>query len=126
MELSADVEQTFLLPQGFQPEPWQLEMLEDIRLNRSLIIVAPTSSGKTLAAQYAMRKVYLDDSDTMGVAVFVLPTNALVNQTYADLCRDFKTLAPGRTNRVAMFTSDKRDNFDSGDIQCKVRSGEKQ
>lgn len=47
----------YFFEDGFRPEPWQLIMLQKIEENKSILIMAPTSSGKTLAAKYAMRKV---------------------------------------------------------------------
>ena len=42
------------------------------------MIIAPTSSGKTYAAYYAMESVLKESDD--GVVVYIAPTKALVNQ----------------------------------------------
>lgn len=88
------------------PECWQLRMLKLLHDNKSLVVVAPTSSGKTMAAEYAMRKLANDPEN--GIGVFVLPTNALVAQTYSTLIQD--PYIP--KDNVAMFTSDRRWNFE--------------
>ena len=68
----------------YDPEPWQLHMIDAVDQGRSLLVVAPTSSGKTWAAEYAAFKV-LRDHDGDSMVAYVLPTNALVNQTFASL-----------------------------------------
>lgn len=60
-ELEVALAERYFYEEGFRPEPWQLRMLQSIEQNRSILIMAPTSSGKTLAAKYAMRKVCNDN-----------------------------------------------------------------
>lgn len=98
--------QEYMLPNELHPEPWQLQMFALLRQNKSLVVIAPTSSGKTMSAEYAMR--ISAQSPGHGVGVFVLPTNALVRQVYATLSTD--PFIP--RNSVAMFTSERRDNYD--------------
>lgn len=64
----------------WNPDPWQVEFLDAIDQQQSVIIVAPTASGKTYASYYAMYKVLNDDFGSKGVCVYVAPTKALVNQ----------------------------------------------
>lgn len=59
--LEAQLAEHYMYEPGFRPEPWQLRMLWSIEQRRSVLIMAPTSSGKTLAAKYAMRKVCRDN-----------------------------------------------------------------
>lgn len=102
-----------MLPDNFHmvihPEPWQLQMLSCLKEKKSLVVVAPTSSGKTMSAEFAMRISANTPENDDGIGVFILPTNALVRQTYATLCND-KYIGK---NKIAMFTSERRDNFDS-------------
>ncbi|CAF0862885.1 unnamed protein product [Adineta ricciae] len=64
----------------FIPDPWQVKFLDAVDKQQSIIIVAPTASGKTYASYYAMGKVLKDKDDTTGICVYVAPTKALVNQ----------------------------------------------
>ncbi len=59
--LESELARRYMYEDGFRPEPWQLSMLQSIEQDRSILIMAPTSSGKTLAAKYAMRKVCRDN-----------------------------------------------------------------
>ncbi|KAF4466491.1 dead deah box helicase [Fusarium albosuccineum] len=67
----------------FEPDAWQRDVLDSIDANESLLVVAPTSAGKTFISFYAMKKV-LEESDD-GVLVYVAPTKALVNQIAAEI-----------------------------------------
>jgi superfamily II RNA helicase len=64
----------------FIPDKWQVDFLNAVDKRQSIIIVAPTASGKTYASYYAMGKVLKDKDDTNGVCVYVAPTKALINQ----------------------------------------------
>lgn len=100
--------------------PLQLSMFDAISNSKSLLVVAPTSSGKTLAGEYAMRFVcqqYSEPGDD-SIAVFLQPTNALVNQTYSNFCVDPVVVgeldSAGErvgAGRLAMFTKERRVNF---------------
>jgi hypothetical protein len=68
---------------GFRPDDWQQTLIDHVETNKSVLVSAPTSSGKTFIAFYVIEKV-LRESDT-GVVVFVCPTKALVNQIYAEI-----------------------------------------
>ncbi|CAF4569108.1 unnamed protein product [Rotaria sp. Silwood1] len=64
----------------FIPDPWQVEFLDAVDKQQSIIIVASTASGKTYASYYAMGKVLKDKDDPNGICVYVAPTKALINQ----------------------------------------------
>jgi hypothetical protein len=102
------------LAAGMQPEAWQLRMLEFISARKSLLVVAPTSSGKTMSAELAMRMTAEKPSSSDRIAVFVQPTNALVRQTYATMVHAFGCDA------VGMFTREHRQNVADGCLKCKV------
>lgn len=67
----------------FDPDGWQVKVLDSIDANNSLLVIAPTSAGKTFISFYAMKKI-LEESDD-GVLVYVAPTKALVNQIAAEI-----------------------------------------
>ncbi|KAI0593604.1 hypothetical protein F4775DRAFT_586672 [Biscogniauxia sp. FL1348] len=100
----------------FDPDAWQRTVLDGIDENKSLFIVAPTSSGKTFISFYAMKKVLQADDD--GVLVYVAPTKALVNQIAAEIQARFQKSydRPGRSV-WAIHTRDYRVNNPTG---CQV------
>jgi superfamily II DNA or RNA helicase len=118
IDIGSEMRHEFMLPNSqefaLHPEPWQLQMLASLKERKSLVVIAPTSSGKTMSAEYAMRISAKTQGN--GFGVFVLPTNALVRQTYATLCHD-RNIPKGV---VAMFTSERRDNFDSQQFKILV------
>lgn len=67
----------------FEPDGWQRKVLDSIDADNSLLVIAPTSAGKTFISFYAMKKI-LEESDE-GVLVYVAPTKALVNQIAAEV-----------------------------------------
>ncbi|THH15047.1 hypothetical protein EW146_g5371 [Bondarzewia mesenterica] len=80
---------------SFEPDAWQREVLDCLDADSSVLVVAPTSAGKTFISFYAMEKVLKDSDD--GILVYVAPTKALVNQVAAEVYARFKKELPGRT-----------------------------
>lgn len=94
---------------GFAPDPWQSEFIDAVRKQKSALVVAPTSSGKTFAAYYCMKRVLKESKD--GVVVYVAPTKALVNQVEATVYARFKnTKLPDGKSAVGVFTRDYKRN----------------
>lgn len=99
----------------FKPDPWQKEVIEHINYNidgkgekkKSLLVTTPTSSGKTFITMYLIERV-LKNSKTDKV-VFVVPTNALCNQIYAEVLNKFEN-EEGEADIVGVFTADQRVN----------------
>ncbi|KAF2402581.1 P-loop containing nucleoside triphosphate hydrolase protein [Trichodelitschia bisporula] len=71
----------------FNPDAWQRKVLDAIDRDESLLVVAPTSAGKTFISFYAMKKVLKGSDD--GIVVYVAPTKALVNQIAAEIQAQF-------------------------------------
>ncbi|PYI36136.1 P-loop containing nucleoside triphosphate hydrolase protein [Aspergillus indologenus CBS 114.80] len=95
--------------EGFAPDRWQREILDQIDAKASLFVVAPTSAGKTFISFYAIKQVLQDSDD--GVLVYVAPTKALVNQVAAEIeARFTKTYKPAGKSVWAIHTRDTRVN----------------
>jgi ATP-dependent RNA helicase DDX60 len=62
----------------FDPDSWQREVLDSLDDDASVLVVAPTSAGKTFISFYAMERVLRSSDD--GILVYVAPTKALVTQ----------------------------------------------
>eukprot|EP01133_Synstelium_polycarpum_P018027 gene18027-21518_t len=104
----------------FDPDTWQVELLDIVDKNESALICAPTSSGKTFICFYAFEKVLKSSHD--GVVVFVAPTKALVNQMYAQIINKYDKVYPkGSPNVVAgIFTRDWRKDIHNCQILITV------
>lgn len=79
----------------FKPDGWQIRLLDLVDQNKSAVISAPTSAGKTFICFYAIEKI-LKQSDT-DVVIFCLPTKALVNQVSADIYARFTPKVNSKT-----------------------------
>ncbi|RGP72272.1 dead deah box helicase [Fusarium sporotrichioides] len=101
----------------FEPDALQRDVLDCIDANESILVVAPTSAGKTFISFYAMKKV-LEESDD-GVSVYVAPTKALVNQIAAEIEARFSKSYRKQTGKSiwAVHTRDYRINNPS---QCQI------
>jgi len=69
----------------YKLDKFQEEAINSIEQNHSVIVAAPTGSGKTLTAEYALEK-YLQSGKQI---VYTSPIKALSNQKYRDFCKDY-------------------------------------
>jgi len=106
----------------FVPDDWQKELLDAVDDEKSVLVVAPTSAGKTFVAYYALRKVL--EADDEGVLIYVCPTLSLALQTTAEIpCiyrKEYRT--PGR-NMTGIFTENVRENLRGCQLLVTVPSG---
>jgi superfamily II RNA helicase len=86
----------------FEFDPFQLDAMSHIRAGRSVMVAAPTSSGKTLVAEYALWRAVTGGSR----AIYTTPIKALSNQKR----RDLEALFPGK---VGLLTGDRSENPDA-------------
>lgn len=99
---------------SFHPDAWQRKVLDAIDADKSLLVVAPTSAGKTFISFYAMKKVLQANDDD--VLVYVAPTKALVNQIAAEVQARFSKRYGSLKGRSvwAIHTRDYRVNNPQG------------
>lgn len=69
---------------GFNLDPFQIEAIEAINLDISVMVTAPTGAGKTVIAEYAVEKCL----QTKNRVIYTAPIKALSNQKY----RDFQSI----------------------------------
>ncbi|CAF2032627.1 unnamed protein product [Rotaria magnacalcarata] len=93
----------------FIPDPWQVQFLDAVDKQQSIIIVAPTASGKTYASYYAMGKVLKNKDDPNGICVYVAPTKALINQVAGTIHSKFGPV-------FGTYTRDYEMNL----LQCRI------
>lgn len=98
----APVEPAFSHFFDFPFDPFQVEAIQQIRGGRSVMVAAPTSSGKTVVAEYALWRALQSGSR----AIYTTPIKALSNQKR----RDLDVLFPGQ---VGLLTGDRSENPDA-------------
>jgi len=70
---------------GFTLDNFQVDSINAIERNESVVVSAPTGSGKTLIADYIIDKYLKTDKRI----IYTAPIKALSNQKYKDFCRDY-------------------------------------
>jgi ATP-dependent RNA helicase HelY len=93
----------FLRGYEFELDPFQEQALDALEAGRSVLVAAPTGSGKTLIAEYAVAKALAEG----GKAFYTTPIKALSNQKFGDLSRRH---GPGN---VGLLTGDNAINGDA-------------
>jgi ATP-dependent RNA helicase HelY len=71
----------FVAGLGFELDPFQSRAFDALDAGRSVLVAAPTGSGKTVVAEYAVAKALAEGSK----AFYTTPLKALSNQKYRDL-----------------------------------------
>eukprot|EP00742_Colponemidia_sp_Colp-10_P008899 GILJ01009669.1.p1 GENE.GILJ01009669.1~~GILJ01009669.1.p1 ORF type:complete len:1596 (+),score=195.01 GILJ01009669.1:607-4788(+) len=99
----------------FAPDEWQRQLIDSVNKNESVLVTAPTSSGKTFIAMYAIEKVLRESED--GIVVFVCPSKALVSQVYVDVYSRFeKNYQEAHRRMLGLFTADDKIHV----LNCQV------
>jgi ATP-dependent RNA helicase HelY len=84
----------------FTLDAFQLEAIEAVDRGRSVLVAAPTGSGKTVVAEFAIERALALE----GKAFYTTPLKALSNQKFGDLA------AKHGTDRVGLLTGDNAIN----------------
>lgn len=98
-----DLRSTFLSSLTYTPDPFQFKAMDSIDADASVLVAAPTGSGKTLIAEYGVAR-----ARSLGLrAFYTTPIKALSNQKFRDLCDLY-----GPRN-VGLVTGDNAINADA-------------
>ena len=100
---SAAVRERLSSDRSFTPDEFQAKAFDSIDAGRSVLVAAPTGSGKTLVADYGIRLALA----TQTRAIYTAPIKALSNQKYRDWCLEY-----GESN-VGLLTGDITVNPDA-------------
>ena len=88
---------------GFELDEFQVRALDAIDAGRSVLVAAPTGSGKTVVGEYAVDLALTEGNK----AFYTTPLKALSNQKYGDLVRRYGA------ERVGLLTGDNSINGDA-------------
>jgi ATP-dependent RNA helicase HelY len=75
----------FAAAHPFPLDEFQTRALDALDAGHSVLVAAPTGSGKTLVAEYAIARALAAD----GKAFYTTPLKALSNQKFGDLTRAY-------------------------------------
>jgi len=78
------VRDAFLASVGFPLDRFQVDALDALDRGASVLVSAPTGSGKTVVAGYGVHRARAADRK----AFYTTPLKALSNQKFADLCEE--------------------------------------
>ena len=97
------VRRAFVARRGFALDPFQVEAFDLLDAGNSVLVAAPTGSGKTLIAEYAVARALAAGAR----AIYTTPLKALSNQKYTDFAAEY---GPAR---VGLLTGDVSRNGDA-------------
>jgi ATP-dependent RNA helicase HelY len=95
--------EAFEASRPFPLDPFQSRALDSLDNGRAVVVAAPTGSGKTVVAEYAIELALAEG----GKAFYTTPLKALSNQKFGDLTRQ------RGTDRVGLLTGDNSINGDA-------------
>ncbi|HUS62465.1 MAG TPA: DEAD/DEAH box helicase [Acidimicrobiales bacterium] len=101
----------FVAGLGFDLDSFQIEAMVALDRGQSVLVAAPTGSGKTVVAEYAVAKALAEG----GKAFYTTPLKALSNQKFGDLVRRYGP------EKVGLLTG---DNVINGDAPVVVMTTE--
>ncbi len=93
----------YKLPSGCEPDEFQIEAGEHIEEGKNILVDAPTGTGKTAIAHYAIGKNIKDGKKT----IYTTPLKALSNQKLSEFRKIY-----GEEN-VGILTGDRRENVEA-------------
>src|ERR1700736_3926060 len=93
----------FAASMGFDLDPFQVRALNALDAGHSVVVAAPTGSGKTVVGEYAVARALREGRK----AFYTTPLKALSNQKYGDL------VARHGAERVGLLTGDNAINGDA-------------
>lgn len=93
----------FLEAIGVVPDQFQVDAMDALDRGESVLVAAPTGSGKTLVAEYAVARAVSSGTK----AFYTTPLKALSNQKYGDLVATYGAA------RVGLLTGDNAINGDA-------------
>ncbi len=99
----SDVIESFLRNLPYQPDDFQLKAMASLVDDASVLVAAPTGSGKTLVAEFAIHRA----RERHQRAFYTTPIKALSNQKYRDLVKLYGW------ERVGLVTGDNAINPDA-------------
>jgi ATP-dependent RNA helicase HelY len=88
---------------GFAPDPFQVQAFDALDAGESVLVAAPTGSGKTVIAEYGLEMAV----EARKRGFYTAPIKALSNQKYHDLCAYYGN------DRVGLLTGDNAINVDA-------------
>ena len=98
-----DLRKRFEATRGFPLDPFQQRALDALDAGEHVLVAAPTGSGKTVVAEYAVERALAAGAK----AFYTTPLKALSNQKYGDLVRVHGT------SQVGLLTGDNSINGDA-------------
>ncbi|MGP8248872.1 MAG: DEAD/DEAH box helicase [Candidatus Dormibacteria bacterium] len=72
----------------FRLDPFQVEAIAALERHQGVLVSAPTSSGKTVVAEWVIWRC-LEGGDSSERVLYTSPLKALSNQKFGDLCRRY-------------------------------------
>ncbi len=101
--LTSALRPEFLSALPFELDPFQLEAMDALDDGHSVVVAAPTGSGKTVVAEYAVARALASGAK----AFYTTPLKALSNQKFSDFSRRYGAA------KVGLLTGDNAINGDA-------------